>query len=102
MHLEPLVSLLTLLLQASALAYALVLPGVLIGLAAGRSWSWPMRLGAGFTLGVLVVPLASFCAAWALGTNIQPPLVLGVATAVNLAAAAAWWIQLRYLAPSAS
>jgi hypothetical protein len=81
----------TLLLQALALAYALVLPGVLIGLAAGRRWSLPMRLGAGFTLGVLVVPLASFSSAWLLGTNVRPPLVLAVATLINLLGLAGWW-----------
>lgn len=87
--------LLTLALQALALAYAFVLPGVLIGLLAGRDWSLPMRLGAGFTLGVLVVPLASFSAAWVLGTNVRPLLVLVVATVINLLGLAGWWLRRR-------
>lgn len=91
--------LLTLLLQALALAYALVLPGVLIGFAAGREWDLVMRLAAGFTLGVLVVPLVCFSAAWILGTNIGIPLVLGVATLVNLLAGGAWWLRLRLTRP---
>ncbi len=89
----------TLLLQILGLAYAFVLPGVLLGFVADRDWSWPMRLGAGFTLGVLVVPLASFVTAWLLGTNIQPLLVLAVATVVNLLGAAGWWWRRR--APAA-
>jgi len=93
------VLLLTLLLQALALAYALVLPGVLITFAADRSWDPVMRLAARFTLGVLVVPLACFCAAWLLGTNIGIPLVLAVATLVNLIAGPAWWLR-RHLTPA--
>ncbi len=94
--------LLTILLQALALAYAFVLPGVLIGMAAGRDWSLPMRLGAGFTLGVLVVPLASFSAAWLLGTNVQPWLVLVMATLVNLLALGGWWLQRRSATPASA
>jgi hypothetical protein len=89
------VLLLTLALQALALAYAFVLPGVLLGLLAGRGWSLPMRLGAGFTLGVLVVPLASFSTAWVLGTNVRPLLVLAVATVINLLGLAGWWWRHR-------
>lgn len=92
----------TLLLQALALAYAFVLPGVLIGLLAGRSWSWPMRLGAGFTIGVLVVPLASFSAAWVFGTNVQALLVLVVATVINLLCSLGWWLRRRVSTPAAS
>ncbi len=87
--------LITLLLQALALAYAFVLPGALISFAAGRDWPLPIRLLGGLALGALVVPLASFCAAWILGTNVQLSLVLAVATLVNAAAAAAWWAQRR-------
>ena len=87
--------LLTLLLQALALAYAFVLPGVLIGMAAGRAWSLAMRLGAGFTLGVLVVPIASFSAAWLLGVSVRPGLVIAVATGINLLGAVGWWLQRR-------
>ncbi len=91
----------TLLLQILGLAYAFVLPGVLLGFAADRDWGWPMRLGAGFTLGVLVVPLASFVIAWLLGTNIQAPLVLAVASTLNLAGGAGWWWR-RRAAPAAA
>ncbi len=87
--------LLTILLQVLGLVYVFVLPGVFIGLVAGREWSLPMRLGAGFTLGVLVVPLASFSAAWLLGTNVQPLLVLGVATVINIFGALGWWLVRR-------
>ncbi len=85
----------TLLLQALGLLYAFLLPGVLVSLVAERSWSWPLRLASGLTLGVLIVPLASFSAAWLLGTNIRPPLVLGVATLINAVAALAWWLRQR-------
>ena len=82
--------LVTILLQVLALVYVFVLPGVFIGLVAGREWSLPMRLGTGFALGVLVVPLASFSCAWVLGTNVQPLLVLGVATVINLFGLMGW------------
>jgi hypothetical protein len=82
--------LLTFTLQILALAYAFVLPGVSLSQAAGRDWSLPMRLGAGFCLGILVVPLLSFCGAWVLGTNVQPWLVLASASVVNLSWPAAW------------
>ena len=74
----------TVLLQLAALAYAFVLPGVLLAAVADRDWSPAMRLAGGFTLGLLVVPLASFCAAWALATSVRVALVLGVATALNV------------------
>lgn len=85
----------TVLLQLAALAYAFVLPGVLIAAVADRDWSWGMRLAGGFTLGLLVVPLASFCTAWALATNVQIPLVVGVATGLNLVCGVALWVRSR-------
>ncbi len=91
--------LLTVMAQLLALGYAFVLPGVLIGLVAGRDWSWPMRLGTGFTLGVLVVPLACFAVAWLLGTNIQLPLVLAVATVINLLGLGGWRLRVRLAPP---
>ncbi len=95
--------LLTLLLQALALAYALVLPGVLISFAAGRRWDPVLRLAAGFVLGVLVVPTACFSAAWIMGTNIGIGLVLAVATLVNMLAGGAWQLRRRLaVAPGTS
>ena len=86
-------SLPTLLLQASALVWAVVLPGVALTFAAGRDWRWPVRLGVGTALGLLCVPLACFCAAWLLRTNVRPPLVIGVAACFNALGALAWWRQ---------
>ncbi len=85
----------TVLLQLAALAYAFVLPGVLVAAVADRDWSWGMRLAGGFTLGLLIVPLGSFCAAWALATNVQVPLVVGVATVINVGCGVGLWVRRR-------
>ena len=82
-------------MQVLGLVYAFLLPGVLLSLNAERHWSTPLRLAVGLTLGLLIVPLASFSCAWALGTNIRPPLVLGVATVINAGAGLAWWLRQR-------
>ena len=73
----------TLALQAIAVVYCFILPGFLI---AGRDPARPLvvRLLEGAVVSVLVLPMACFCAAWVLETNIRPPLVFAVATAFNL------------------
>ncbi|GEM_PF-4470458 len=81
----------TLLLQLAALAYAFVLPGVLIAAVAERAWSPAMRLAGGFTLSLLVVPLASFCTAWAFATHVHVGLVIGVATGLNAVCGLVLW-----------
>jgi len=83
------------LLQLLAALYAFVLPGTLVAHLVAPHWSRPVRLAAGTALGVLIVPLACFCVAWLLGTNVRWPLVLGVATACNLAAGVPWWLLRR-------
>jgi hypothetical protein len=82
---------LTLAFQVFALLYAIVLPGVLLSLAADREWPLPIRLVAGFTLGVLIVPMVCFCVAWLLSTSVSSVLVLGVATVLNGVAALVAW-----------
>lgn len=81
----------TVLLQIAALAWVFVLPGTWIALRVGGDWPLPVRLAAGFTMGLLVIPLASFSTAWVLGQSVTPTLVIGVATVANVAGATAWW-----------
>ncbi len=81
----------TLLWQAVAFVYCLMLPGLLFALRRDRQPSLPVLLVEAFTFALLVVPMACFCSAWLLGTNIRPALVFGVATAFNAAGAARWW-----------
>jgi hypothetical protein len=78
-------------LQVAAFAYVFVLPGVLTLRGSGPDWPAPVRWAAALTVGLLVVPMACFCAAWVLGTNVQPPLVLAVATIVNAIAGGLAW-----------
>jgi hypothetical protein len=69
-------------LQVLAFAFAFLLPGA--------AWTWghdpsrplEIRLAVGAAVGLLAVPMAAFCAAWVLGTNVRPPLVLAVAAVV--------------------
>lgn len=73
-----------LLAQLLGVAWAFLLPGVLLLDLAHPEWPLPLRLAGGFLTGVLVISLASFVAAWLLATSIRAPLVLGVATLVSL------------------
>ena len=70
---------------------AFLLPGLAWTAGATRGRSWPIRLAVAGTTGLLAVPMAAFCAAWGLGTNVRPPLVLGV----GLALAAAGFVATR-------
>jgi len=80
------------LFQILAIIFAFLVPGVALAWCANPGWAWPLRLLIGFTLGVLVVPLVSFSAAWALAQSVTPGLVLGCGALVALpAAACAWW-----------
>lgn len=83
----------TLLFQFAALLYVLVLPGTLLALQMGEDWPLPVRAAVGFTLSLLTMPMASFCAAWILGTNVNPVLVLSVATVANVAGTLVWWLR---------
>lgn len=77
------------------MAYALWLPGTLLGWLAYPSWDWSYRLMMGLALGTATVPLASFSAAWLLATSVTPPVVLGMATLLNAGAAALLWRRRR-------
>ena len=88
-------------LQILGFAYAMLLPGLLVTLHLGDDWTLPLRLGIGLAVGLLTIPLACFSVAWLLGTNIGVPLVLGVGTAANVAAAAAQWLRRRLARPAA-
>ncbi len=87
----------TLLWQAFALVYCVVLPGLLFALRRDRKTdALPMVFAEAFAFALLVVPMACFCAAWLLGTNIRPGLVFGVATAFNAAGIArVLWVRRR-------
>lgn len=86
-----------LLWQAVAFVYCLVLPGLLFALRRDREEpAVPLMLVEAFAFALLVVPMACFCAAWLLGTNIRPALVFGVATAFNAAGIARFlWVRRR-------
>jgi Na+/proline symporter len=79
---------LELLIQLFAFGYALLLPGTLLALFVEAEWGWPVRLAVGLMVGLLVMPMACFAAAWLVGTSVTRPLVLLVATAVNVVAGA--------------
>lgn len=87
------------LLQLLAAVYAFVLPGAFVAELAAPHWSRAIRLCVGTALGLLLVPLASFCVAWVLGTNIRWPLVLAVATVFNLGAGIPCWLLRRRTPP---
>lgn len=76
------------LLQLLGLVYCFVLPGWLIAIQLGEEWSGLVRLAVGATLGLLIVPITCFAAAWLMETNIQPPLVVGISTGINALALA--------------
>ena len=76
---------LTLLLEVVAVAWCFVLPGWVLAMPLDFPWSRLVRIAVGTTLGLVVVPIASFCAAWMLGTNVRPTLVAGTAGAIALA-----------------
>ena len=81
------------LLQLLGFAYCFALPGWLIAIQLDESWSRIVRLAVGLALGLLIVPTVCFVAAWLLRTSVQPPLVAGVATALNAAALAVYAIR---------
>lgn len=85
----------TVLLQLVGLLYAFVLPGTLTALHVEADWSWPVRLAVGFTVGLLTIPMASFCAAWVLATSVTPAVVVGVATVANVLAGGLLWLRRR-------
>ena len=58
-------------------------PGLALVACTDARWAWPMRLLVGFTVGVLVVPLATFSAAWLLATSVSAPLVAATASLVT-------------------
>lgn len=72
----------TLLFQLFGLFYCLVLPGLLFTW--GRRGSKAILLAESFSVALLVVPMLCFCVAWLLGTNINIPLVFGVASGLNI------------------
>ncbi len=86
----------TVVLQLLAFLYGVLLPGIALSLLARRSWDPPMRVAGGLFLGLLVIPMASFCAAWVLGTHIQPGLVLAVATPFNALGGFLLWRESRF------
>jgi len=86
---------LILLLQLLALVYVFVLPGTLVALCLRNEWSLWLRVGVGFVLSALCIPMLSFCAAWLLGTNIGVTIPLVLATLINLGAGAWWWLRVR-------
>lgn len=84
-----------LLVQALLVIWSFLVPGVALAWCANPAWAWPLRLLVGFTLGALVVPLASFSAAWVLHQSVTTPLVVSTATLVALPAAAGAWLRAR-------
>jgi hypothetical protein len=81
--------------QILSILAAFLVPGVAWAWCVNPAWAWPLRLAVGFTLGVLVVPLASFSAAWLLGQSVTPGLVLGCAALLTLPAGACAWRRAR-------
>jgi predicted Na+-dependent transporter len=74
-------------LRLGAAALAFGLPGTLAACWIEPRWSWPMRLGVGVALSVLLVPLTAFCLACLLATSVTPGLTLGVAAGWSVIAA---------------
>lgn len=72
-----------------------VAPGVALSACTSARWSWPLRLLVGFTLGILVVPLVTFSAAWALETSVTLPLQAASAAVVSAFGAGGAWLQRR-------
>lgn len=97
-HMTPLV----LLLQILGGLYCFVLPGWLVAVQLDDSWSTLVRAAVGLGLGCLVVPTASFGAAWVLGTSVRPWTVFAVATALNLGAGLFLWWRSRGSRPRGS
>jgi len=87
------------LLQIIGVVYCFGLPGWLVAVQLDEEWSTTVRMAVGFALGALIVPSASFGAAWLLGTNVRPLLVVGVSTLFNVAGFASWWLRGRRAAP---
>ncbi len=79
--------------QALAFVYCFLVPGVLVVASVDQDWSWPKRLLVGFALSGLMIPMASFVLAWALGTNIQIWVPFAAATVVSLAALGALFVR---------
>lgn len=94
---------LILLLQLLGLLYAFALPGTLVALHVDADWSWPVRVAAGLLVGLMTISMASFCAAWLLGTSVTPAVVVGVATVANaIAGGLLWWRRRRPTGRTAS
>ncbi|MBM4395812.1 MAG: hypothetical protein FJ087_08990, partial [Deltaproteobacteria bacterium] len=74
-------------LRLAAAAVAFLLPGWLVADWIGEGWTRGLRLAAGAAIGLLVVPIACFSAAWLMGTNVRPPLVVGVGVVIAVVVA---------------
>lgn len=85
----------TLALQALLVAWCFLVPGCALASCTDARWSLGLRLAVGFTVGVLVVPLASFAGAWLLGTNVNPPLVCSVAGIITASAGSTTLVRRR-------
>jgi len=81
--------------QLLAAAWCFALPGWLLALQLDEDWAPAVRVVVGVCVGLLAVPMICFVVAWLLGTNIRPPLVLAVGTALNAAGGLAWWLRRR-------
>ena len=85
----------TILLQLLGVLYVFVLPGTLAAFHLDTGWSTALRVAVGCMLSLLLVPMASFCAAWLLGTSVTATLVVVLATVANAAGGATLWWRRR-------
>jgi hypothetical protein len=79
----------------AGIAWAFVLPGIILVHRVTAPWSIAVRLLVGAAVGMLTMSMICFCVAWALGTYISAKLVLAVATLVNVSLFAANFLPLR-------
>jgi len=86
-------AMMTVLIQFLALIWVFLLPGMWVAVRLGDDWPFPLKVAVGFTIGLLTVPLASFCAAWIVGASVNPLLVVVLATVVNAAGATAFFVR---------
>lgn len=81
--------------QMLALPFVFVLPGTLVVWDIEPSWSAPTRVAVGCVLSCLGIPMASFVAAWLLGTSIHAWIPFAIAAIVSGAAGARLWHRRR-------
>ncbi len=86
---------LTVILQILGALYAFAAPGALVAMQLDTDWSRPVQVAVGVALGVLTIPMLSFCTAWILGTSVTPAIVFGVATVANAVAGGLWFAKRR-------